>query len=224
MKHVLITIIGLTTLTSCTYRPHEKRLTNFGKTDGYISHSFYRKSNDTIEFKRILTTSSALVVLTGQIFLGDYALTHQKFIDKQVIKNNNTLLDSIRNSIEKNGFVKQLTDDRDVIFIQIVPDSSMGNFDALRFLNLRQEIEEKIDHRLKMHNLGEWFAGDMGAGGNMLFFVDNWDNANEEVMKLLKEEDLVDHVLIAKRIMASADDWNYEVVYPTDYEGVFNQM
>jgi len=31
-------------------------------------------------------------------------------------------------------------------------------------------------------------------------------------------------VLIAKRIMTPGDDWNYEVVYPVDYEGVFNPL
>ena len=72
--------------------------------------------------------------------------------------------------------------------------------------------------------MGEWFAGDMGAGANMLFFITDWDKANEAVMEILREENLLDHVLITKRIGISEDDWKYEVVYPLEYEGVFNQM
>jgi hypothetical protein len=110
------------------------------------------------------------------------------------------------------------------MFVQIVPDSAMNNVDNWSFLNLRQEIEGKIDERLESKNLGEWFAGDMGASGNMLFFVADWNKSMETVMEILKEEALLDHVLIAKRLMMTNEDWCYEVVYPTGYQGVFNQM
>ena len=117
-----------------------------------------------------------------------------------------------------------MTTEKDVMFIQIIPDSTMGTFDQLRFLNFRQEIEGQIDEALHRKNLGEWFTGDIGAGANMLFFITDWDKANETVMKILEQENLLDHVLIAKRIGTSEADWNYEVVYPLEYEGIFNQM
>jgi hypothetical protein len=224
MKHFSIIHFGLIFLTSCTYRPHEKRLTKFGKIDGAIFHSFYRKVDDTIEFKRFITSDSKLVVQSGQIFLGKYALIKQRFVDRKEVKNKTAFVDSTTTLLEKNGFVEKLSNERDEMFIQIVPGSKMGTFDALRFLNLRQQIEVRIDEQLKVKNLGEWFAGDMGAGGNMLFFIDNWDSAIEAVIEVLKEENLIDHVLIAKRIMTSPDDWSYEVVYPLDYEGVFNPL
>ena len=96
--------------------------------------------------------------------------------------------------------------------------------DALGFLNLRQKIEGQIDEKLQINNLGEWFAGDLGAGANMLFFIDDWDKSMGTVIEVLRKENLLDHVLIAKRIMTSAEDWSYEIVYPIEYEGVFNQM
>lgn len=224
MKYFIIIIAGLGILTGCTYRPKEKRLTKFKNEDGQILESFYKKTSDTIEFKRILSNKTTLKIQSGQIFLGDYALTHQKFSSVQVLANSDNILDSLRTLFKTNGFAEKIQDDRNVMFIQIVPDTAMGNLDALGFLNLRQDIEGKIDERLQIKNLGEWFAGDMGAGGNMLFFVDDWNKSMEAVMEVLKEEALLDHVLITRRIMRTKEDWSYEVVYPTEYQGVFNQM
>jgi hypothetical protein len=123
MKYLIIAIFGLSTLTAaCTYRPKEKRLSKFKDDKSEILESFYKKTTDTIEFKRILSKGVTLKVQSGEIFHGDHALTHQA------------------------------------------------------------------------------------------------------VTEVLKEEDLLDHVLIAKRIMTTKEDWSYEVVFPTEYEGVFNQM
>jgi hypothetical protein len=148
-------------------------------------------------------------------------MSHQKFTEIIHLKIEDQIIDSLTNRFLNDGFVSKITAERDVMFIQIAPDSTMGNIDALRFLNLRQVIEDIIDERLQSKNYGEWFAGDMGAGGNMLFFINDWEKANEIVMEVLQEEDLIDHVLIAKRIFTSNDDWNYEIVYPLEYEGVF---
>lgn len=224
MKFLIIIVLGLGLLTGCTYRPKEKRLTRFSNEDSQILESFYKKTGDTIEFKRILSNRITLKIQSGQIFLGDYFLTHQKFNSVQQLASSDKMLDSLRTLFKANGFAEKILDDRDVMFVQIVPDTAMNNLNAFRFLNLRQEIEEKIDERLQSRNLGEWFSGDMGAGGNMLFFVDDWNKSMETVTEVLKEEDLLDHVLITKRIMTTKDDWSYEVVYPTEYQGVFNQM
>jgi hypothetical protein len=224
MKYLIITILGLGILTGCTYRPKEKRLTRFNNEDGQILESFYKKTSDTIEFKRILSNRTTLKIQSGQIFLGDHALTHQKFTSVQQLANSDNICDSLRTLFKTNGFTEKILDHRDVMFVQIVPDTAMDNLDALGFLNLRQDIEGKIDERLQSKNLGEWFAGDMGAGGNMLFFVDDWNKSMEIVMEILKEEELLDHVLITKRIMTTNEDWSYEVVYPPEYQGVFNQM
>lgn len=181
-------------------------------------------NGDTVDFKRLVSRDARLFVQSGQIYLGDYALTHQRFTTIDELGNDNRTIDSLTNGFIQTGLLKKLADDRDVMFIQIVPDSTMGTLDELGFLNLRQDIEGLIDTRLKMDNSGEWFAGDMGAGGNMLFFIDNWDKAIITVLDVLREQNLVDHVLIAKRVMTTKDDWNYEVIYPIEFEGVFNQM
>lgn len=223
MKYSII-LVGLSILIGCTYRPKEKRLTRFNNDSGQITKSFYKKDNDTIEFKRIVVNDRHITLQSGQIFYGEYVLTHQRFTNIIHFNNDNRIIDSLISSISNQGLKDKLVDEKDVMFIQIVPDSAMGNIEALGFLNLRQEIEERIDVRLKNANLGEWFAGDMGAGGNMLFFINDWDKATVAVFEILNKEKLIDHVLIAKRIMTTKDDWNYEIVYPLDYEGVFNHM
>lgn len=168
--------------------------------------------------------SSSITVQSGQIFLGEYALTHQRFKKVDKFNHDTRTIDSLTNHFTNEGLVTTLLEDRDVMFIQIVPDSTMDNLDVLGFLNLRQNIEGKIDEKLQIEGLGEWFAGDLGAGANMLFFVDDWDRSMATVVEILREEKLLDHVLITKRIMTSAEDWSYEIVYPIEYEGVFNQM
>jgi hypothetical protein len=157
-------------------------------------------NDDTIEFRRILTKDSRLVVQAGQVFLGEYALTHQRFRHTEEFENRKSILDSLEASFITQGHVTKMSTEKDVMFIQIIPDSTMGTFDALRFLNFRQDIEEEIDEALQSRNLGEWFAGDMGAGANMLFFIADWNKANGTVMEILKQENLLDHVLITKRM------------------------
>jgi hypothetical protein len=224
MKYCIIIILCFVLLAACNYRPSEKRLAKFQSNDGKILTSVYKKKSDTIEFKRILTFQLNLTVQSGQIFPGEYALIHQRFKEVARVKHETGTIDSLINRFSDDGFVTTFLEDRDVMFIQIVPDSAMDNLEVLGFLNLRQEIEGRIDERLADNRLGEWFAGDLGAGANMLFFIDQWDQSLETVMEVLREENLLGQVLIAKRIMTSPEDWSYEVVYPLEYEGVFNQM
>lgn len=199
-------------------------MTQFKNNEGRILKSFYKNEDDTVKFQRILSNGTDLILQTGQIFIGEYALTHQRLRNVGRFNYDLKIVDSLTNVLLNEGHKLKLGEERDVMFIQIIPDSTMGNIESLGFLNLRQDIEGRIDERLKSKNLGEWFAGDMGAGGNMLFFIDDWDNASETVNELLREENLIDHVLIAKRINTKTDDWNYEIVYPLEYEGIFNQM
>ena len=223
MKNHLIFIFTII-LIGCTYKPKEKRLTQFKNNDDKIIESFYSVQGDTIEFIRLLTNHDVLTIKEGRIWFGEYALTHQKFKQTFKLKNTSQNVDSLLTLYKNDGRVSKLGNERDVMFIQIVPDTTMGTIEALGFLNLRQEVEAEIDDVLRNKSLGEWFAGDMGAGGNMLFFIDNWSPAIQVVKAELKKHELLDHVLITKRIMLSSDNWNYEIVYPAEYEGGFNQM
>ncbi|HEY5748752.1 MAG TPA: hypothetical protein VIU12_21930 [Chryseolinea sp.] len=219
-----ILFLGIITCFGCTYRPKQKRLGESKNSDKLILRTFYKMPNDTIEFRRILASDAEIVLQNGQLYTDEYGLTHQRFNAVTNFKNGSQIIDSLSMLQEKEGWATKLGKERDVMFIQIIPDSAMSNLESFGFVDLRQSIEDKIDEALKRENLGEWFAGDMGAGGNMLFFIDDWDSATELALELLNEEGLLEHVLITKRIMIGENDWNYEIVYPVEFEGVFNSM
>jgi len=216
--------LGIITCFGCTYRPKQKLLGESKNNDKLILRTFYKMPNDTIEFRRILASDSEIVLQNGQIYPDEYDLTHQRFGRVTKFKRISKIIDSLSMLYEKEAWATKLGNDRDVMFIQIVPDSAMSNLESFGFVDLRQSVEDKIDEALKRGHLGEWFAGDMGAGGNMLFFIDDWDSATELVLEVLNDEGLLDHVLVTKRIMTGENDWNYEIVYPVEFEGVFNSM
>ncbi|MBL0740748.1 hypothetical protein [Chryseolinea lacunae] len=184
----------------------------------------YKKQGDTIHFKRLAVKELLLLVQEGKIFHGHLVISQQKFKAVSEFEKALGVADSLMAAISAEGWAPKLAEGRDLMFIQVIPDSVMSTLDVLGFMNLRHRVESKIDNALLSAGAGEWVGGDMGAGANMLFEVDNWDNANQMAMKILKDEDLLDHVLIAKRVLISSDDWQYEIVYPVEFEGVFNDL
>lgn len=212
-------------LFSCSYSPKEKPLANFQhNNDAIILSSSYKMSKDTIEFRRILKDGLKILVQHGQLFTGQYALGYQRLSILTELGYEKKILDSLSDAYQSQGFVPRIANTPVILFVQVAPDSAMSKLQYLGFLNLRQRMEDKIDASLQAENLGEWIAGDMGAGANMLFSVNDWDAAQTTVLAILTKEQLQDHVLIAKRIMISEDDWLYEVTHPVAYQGVFNSM
>jgi hypothetical protein len=109
-----------------------------------------------------------------------------------------------------------------VLFVQWHYPASMN---GLKALEVRQQVEEKIDAALKANGQGKWFAGDLGAGGaNMLYEVHSHEIALPVVLEVLKKEGLDGETIIAQRIYTDADNWTYKVVYPKDHKGAFNEM
>jgi hypothetical protein len=107
------------------------------------------------------------------------------------------------------------------MFIQLRPK----NENDLEVLDLRQKIETKLESVLSNNGIGEWVAGDLGPGGaNMLFEVTDWNKAFQLVIEQLNTEGLINNCLISKRLYTADTDWNYEIVYPVDFQGIFNQM
>lgn len=218
---IVITLI----LFSCSYYPKEKPLANFQDNNGVIIlSSSYRMGRDTIEFRRILKDGPKIIVQHGQLFTGQYAMGYQRLNILAELRYEKKVLDSLSDAYQSQGFVSGIANTPVILFVQIAPDSAMSELQYFGFLNLRQRMEDKIHTSLQVENIGEWIGGDMGAGANMLFSVNDWDAAQAKVLAILTEEQLRDHVLIAKRIMISEDDFWYEVTYPVTYQGVFNSM
>ena len=86
-------------------------------------------------------------------------------------------------------------------------------------------MEEKIHEKLESNGLGEWIADDLGPGGaNMLTKVTEWEKSIQLILDILNQENLLYKGLLVKRMITAEDDWNYEIIYPIDYDGEFNQM
>ncbi len=92
-----------------------------------------------------------------------------------------------------------------------------------KVLDLRHSMEEKIHEKLNRNKIGEWIAGDSGVA-NMLFNVTEWKKSIPIIMNILNREGLLKNSLIMKRLNTAGDDWNNEIIYPIEYDGIFNQM
>jgi hypothetical protein len=182
-------------------------------------YSFYKNDSDTIEFVRIVKDSSNVRQITGTISFDSNYNTCQKIIQIKNIQTNE--MEKIESELLEKGYRSKFDNKKNLMFIQIRPK----DLNDLKVLDLRHKMETKIESRLSKNGIGEWVAGDLGPGGaNMLFEVSDWDNAFQIVIELLNSEGLINNCLISKRLYTADDDWNYEVVYPTDYNGIFNQM
>ena len=212
-------------MASCTYKPKDKLLSDFKNNDSRIVNTFYKIDHDTIFFERLLSNNSELILQSGKVFRDKNYHTSQALNSTKRLTLTNAIVDSLTAHFTSQGLSTQIGgESQRVLFVQIVPDTVMGTIDVFRFLNLRHQVEDEIDKSLRNKMLGEWVAGDLGAGANMLFHVNDWNRATELVLEILKEEELIDHVLVTKMIMISEEEWNYEIIYPVEYQGIFNSM
>jgi hypothetical protein len=111
----------------------------------------------------------------------------------------------------------------DVFFIQVKPTKEM--LKETLDIDLRNEIEGLISKEFRKTKVADFFAADLGPGGlNMLCSYKDELVAMNAILKVLCENNLENHTLISKRISIAKDDWIYEVVYPYNYTGEFDEM
>ncbi|GLB48738.1 hypothetical protein Y10_11060 [Neptunitalea sp. Y10] len=210
---ILITIFALSCNNQTNHKPTEK------VDIKYVSSNYKNETEGIIEFSRIVKDNSNLNLIEGEISFDENYNTLQKITNKRIVSESE--LDSIKSSLKIKGYRKSFDNIGKIIFVQMQPK----NENDLQVLDLRHSIEEKIHEKLNSNGLGEWIAGDLGPGGaNMLFEVTEWEKSIQLIMDILNQESLLDKSLIMKRLNTAEDDWNYEIIYPIDYNGVFNQM
>ncbi|MEZ4803010.1 MAG: hypothetical protein R2797_09580 [Gelidibacter sp.] len=210
---ILITIFALSCNNQTNHKPTEK------VDIKYLSSNYKNKTEGIIEFSRIVKDSSNLNLIEGEISFNENYNTLQKITKKRIVSESE--LDSIKSSLKNKGYRESFDNIGKIIFVQMQPK----NENDLQVLDLRHSMEEKIHKKLNSNGLGEWIAGDLGPGGaNMLFKVTEWEKSIQLIMDILNQENLLDKSLIMKRLNTAEDDWNYEIIYPIDYDGVFNQM
>ena len=185
----------------------------------YISSNYKNETEDKIEFSRIVKDSSTLNLIEGEIRFDENYNTLQTINNKRTISESE--IDSINSNLKGKGYRDNFDNIGKIIFVQMQPK----NENDFQVLDLRHKMEEKIHEELKSNGIGEWVAGDLGPGGaNMLFEVTEWKKSIPMIMNILNQEGLLKNSLIMKRLNTAKDDWNYEIIYPIDYNGVFNQM
>lgn len=184
----------------------------------YVSSNYKNETEGKIEFSRIVKNNSRLNLIEGQISFDENYNTFQKITNKRIVSESE--VDSIKSTLKNKGYRESFDNIRKVIFVQLQPK----NENDLQVLDLRHSMEEKIHEKLNNNELGKWIAGDLGPGGaNMLFEVTEWEKSIELIMDILNQENLLDKSLVIKRLNTAEDDWNYEIIFPIDYNGVFNQ-
>lgn len=185
----------------------------------YVSSNYKSETEGKIKFSRIVKDSSSLNLIEGQISFDENYNTLQEITNKRIVSESE--VDSIKSSLKNKGYQESFDNIGKIIFVQM----QLKNENDLQVLDLRHSMENKIHVRLNNNGLGEWIAGDLGPGGaNMLFEVTEWEKSIELIMAILNQENLLDKSLIMKRLNTAEDDWNYEIIYPIDYNGIFNQM
>jgi hypothetical protein len=210
---ILMTFLGFSCKTKTNKEPIKKVELDF-------INSFYKNENDEeIKFCRITKDSLNYRQIEGKISLNKEYNTFQEIKTNKIILESK--IDSIKTELKAENYREYFDNISKVIFVQIQPKSE----NDLKVLDLRHSIEGKIHKELTNKKLGEWIAGDLGPGGaNMLFDVNNWNKSFEIIMKVLSNENLLEKSLILKRLNTAEDDWNYEIIYPIDFNGIFNQM
>lgn len=210
---ILLTIFALSCNNQTNNKPTKKVEIK------YVSSNYKNEAEGKIEFSRIVKDSSNLNLIEGEISFDENYNTLQKITNKRIVSESE--LDSIKSSLKDKGYRESFDNIGKIIFVQMQPK----NENDLQVLDLRHSIEEKIHEKLNSNGLGDWIAGDLGPGGaNMLFEVTEWEKSIQLIMDILNQESLLDKSLIMKRLNTAEDDWNYEIIYPVDYDGVFNQM
>lgn len=185
----------------------------------YVSSNYKNETEATIKFSRVIKDSLNLNLIEGEISFDENYNTLQKITNKRIVTESE--VDSINSNLKEKGYRENFDNIGKIIFVQMQPK----NENDLQVLDLRHEIEEKIHEKLKSYGIGEWIAGDLGpSGANMLFEVTEWKKSIPIIMNILNQDGLLRNSLITKRLNTAKDDWNYEIIYPIDYDGVFNQM
>ena len=210
---ILITILVLSCNNKANKKPTEK------VDIEYVSSNYKNETEATIKFSRVIKDSLNLNLIEGEISFDENYNTLQKITNKRIVTESE--VDSINSNLKEKGYRENFDNIGKIIFVQMQPK----NENDLQVLDLRHEIEEKIHEKLKSIGIGEWIAGDLGPGGaNMLFEVTEWKKSIPIIMNILNQDGLLRNTLLMKRLNTAKDDWNYEIIYPIDYDGVFNQM
>jgi hypothetical protein len=185
----------------------------------------YAKAGDTLRVVRLLETGGQAelhraTLVEGRVMTQRAAPTRKVPADSLLV-----LQALLRARYQWRPFAGSAAEE---LFVQVDPDLERREetlLNIMAVLNERQSLESDLGEALASQHLGEWAAGDLGAGGmNMLFDVNSPATALPVLMQVLQTHRVQGRTRIARRLMTAADDWRYEVIYPLGFSGVFNSL
>lgn len=179
-----------------------------------VSSNYRSLTADLIEFGRIVQDSGTFYLTEGTIVFDNdgntiQTITKNKVIDEKDVEKTLAALKSENYKPAPGNFPK-------VFFIQLQPKKG----DSVNVLDLRLQISDKIDRKLMTNNLGTSYGADKGDGvANIEIEVNDWDRALPLIIETLINEDVLNNCVIGKRVYFEEDDYNYELIYPIDFNG-----
>ena len=222
MIRYTIFIFLLLGLFSCGQPSNDKKSETDQTKNSLFSNelwTIYAKQDSVFHVKRLLSSESGFYLLSYDINTSEAEVAKQTFISSRKFTNEK---ETIPIKSQNGNFNWIPFNTAPILFVQL---QSSAFKDEMQALTTRQATEDKIGDALKAKGLGEWIAGDLGpGGGNMLFEVSNIDNAIAIILKELSKVGLDKKTIIARRINTEAENWFYEVIYPSNFTGVFLTM
>lgn len=192
------------------------------RMEDYVSKHYWRKEPSEIKYYKIKSEDNELREIFGTVG-EDVQRRAQVF--ESIEARNQAIADKIA-LLENDSYVEVEFHKMQVLFVQI----QTASFDdktnsevaiAMKLSDLQMEVSNFLDHKLYQKGLGASFAWDLGYGINILFEVYELEKSFEVILQGLKEKQLENTTIIAKRINITKDDWDHEVIHPADFKGEF---
>lgn len=219
MKYVCVIVLFLVLGCGDQSNKTESTKTSSKVSIEFICSNYTNETAERISFGRITKNNGKIELTEGDISFDENLNTVQTIQKNTPIKESE--MDSIIQDYKERGFRSNFDEIGKVVFVQVQPKDDTD----MEVLYLRHELEDQINKKLTSAGLGEWIAGDLGPGGaNMLFEVKDWNNSIYLILDILNTRQLLDKCVISKRLYTSEQDWNYEIIFPIDFHGIFNQM
>ncbi len=198
MKYIIFSLLILISTLAFTQKSSFKLL------DSKYS---YNSTESTTTFKRLILLNDKKYYIEGQISFDDEGRTIQKIIKYKKNASDKT--------IEYKDYTPMLDGFDKMAFIQFL--NADENQDKIKLVESR--IIKELERTFAATSNAEL---DFGNGVAIVeYFINNSNSTFQIIYNILKEEKMIDNVLIGQRVYMDGDDYNFEILYPLNYEGTF---
>jgi hypothetical protein len=182
----------------------------------FISSDYTSESSDVIEFNKIVQDSVNYYHIEGKISFDSDGNTIQTITKNKIISKKD--VDAIVVALKKKNYRHNFNNYNKVLYIQLRAKNE-GDSDIS---DLGLSVSDKIEKALFNGNLGISYGTAMGDGvANMEFEVKDWEKALSLALEILNTENVLENCLVGRRLYLEEEDWNYEIVYPIAFDGMF---